>query len=148
MIQGLLVAFDDKLVIHPLKDSMISPGGIIKPDTARQREDQGIIVSKGQNVSAELEIGDHVCFSPYSGDKVPTENGEFFIIREPQVSIKLNSKAEKAKFVTTKRIREIAQNRLLVLRATNPIGYYAIEEAYQNIIEELEALPYSEGFEF
>ena len=72
----------DRVAIIPMDDPDITPGGIIIPDIAKERTDQGIIKYVGKNVTA-LGIGMHVLFSGYSGTLVNLEGeGRLIIIHQ------------------------------------------------------------------
>jgi len=56
----------DMILIQVLKEPEMSPGGIVLPDNARQKPDEGTVLSKGPDVTA-VEVGDHVLYSKYVG---------------------------------------------------------------------------------
>jgi len=56
----------DMVLVEVLKEPEMSPGGIVLPDKARERPDEGIIRAIGPDVTA-VEIGDHVIFGKYVG---------------------------------------------------------------------------------
>ena len=68
-----------KVAVEPMFDPDESPGGIIIPDMAKERCDQGIIKYVGEGVD-EYKIGDHVLFSGYTGTTVRLEDEGILII--------------------------------------------------------------------
>lgn len=71
----------NKIAVTPIRDpDMI--GSIIVPDTAKEREDQGIVKYIGEGVK-EIKVGDYVLFSGYTGTMVSIE-GEGVIIIMPE----------------------------------------------------------------
>lgn len=80
---GLLM-LDDKVAVIPIEDPE-KVGHIIIPDTAKRRVDQGIVKYRGDNVK-EVRVGDHVCFSGYTGTKITVKDeGTLFIMREEDI---------------------------------------------------------------
>lgn len=65
--------------ILPIEDPDVSSGGIIIPDEAKQRVDNGVVLFKGPDVK-DLAIGDHVLFSGYSGDKVSISGENIYYV--------------------------------------------------------------------
>jgi chaperonin GroES len=79
----------NKVAIIPMDDPDVTPGGIIIPEMARERTDQGIIKYVGDNVKI-LGIGMHVLFSGYSGSLIHLEGeGRLIIIHQDFVLAEL-----------------------------------------------------------
>ncbi len=75
---------DDRVAIMPVDDPN-QYGLIIIPDIAKKRPDQGIIYATGPSVK-ELQVGDHVLFSSYSGTKLAlVDVGTLIIMPESEV---------------------------------------------------------------
>ncbi len=75
---------DDRVAIMPVDDPD-NYGLIIIPDIAKKRPDQGIVYATGPNVK-ELQVGDHVLFSSYSGTKLAlVDLGTLIIMPEFEV---------------------------------------------------------------
>ena len=80
----MLSMLDDRIAVIPIEDPT-KIGHIIIPDTVKRRVDQGIIKYRGDNVK-ELKVGDHVCFSGYTGTKISVKGeGTLFIMKEEDV---------------------------------------------------------------
>lgn len=78
----MLEMYDDKIAVIPLFDQEKSPGGIIIPEIARERCDQGIVKYCGPNCKW-LKPGDYVLFSGYTGQAVRDEvEGTLIMFRE------------------------------------------------------------------
>lgn len=75
---------DDRVAIRPLSDPD-KIGSIWVPDTAKKRQDQGIIIYRGPNTK-DLKVGDHVLYPAYSGTKiVVADEGTYTIMPEDEV---------------------------------------------------------------
>lgn len=70
------------VAIEPLYDKDVSPGGIIIPDSAKERCDQGLVKYIGAECSKSW-LGAHVIYSPYSGQTLQIE-GEGTLILMPE----------------------------------------------------------------
>jgi len=80
----MLSMLDDRIAVIPIEDPDMV-GHIIIPDTAKRRVDQGIVKYRGDNVK-ELKVGDHVCFSGYTGTKITVKGeGTLIIMKEENV---------------------------------------------------------------
>lgn len=79
-----------RIAIVPLGDPGVSSGGIIIPDEAKERSDQGFIKYLGEDCD-EFEIGDYVMFSGYSGTNISLEGeGDFIIIQKDFIICKIH----------------------------------------------------------
>ena len=83
----------DRVVVKPLEDEDKSPGGIILPDTAKEKPMKGEIVSvgpgalndKGERVKPEVKKGDVVIYGKYSGTEFKIADQEYLILRESDI---------------------------------------------------------------
>ncbi|MBI2191582.1 MAG: co-chaperone GroES [Planctomycetes bacterium] len=84
---------DDRILIRPLEAEEKTPGGIVLPDTAKEKPQQGKIMAvgsgrltdKGKRIPPEVKVGDTVIFGKYSGDEVHVGDDECKIIRESDI---------------------------------------------------------------
>ena len=83
----------DRVVVKPLEEEDKSPGGIILPDTAKEKPMKGEIVAvgpgslndKGERVKLEVKKGDVVIYGKYSGTEFKMDNQEYLILRESDI---------------------------------------------------------------
>ncbi len=84
----------DRVLVRPLEAESKSRGGILLPDTAKEKPQQGEIVAAGKGkvlengtVSAlEVKAGDKVLYGKYSGNEITTKEGEeLLIMREEDI---------------------------------------------------------------
>ena len=84
----------DRIVVQPLEAEEVTKGGIILPDTAKEKPHEGKIVSvgrgkvleNGQIQALELKVGDRILYGKYSGNEIKTKDGkELLIMREEDV---------------------------------------------------------------
>ena len=83
----------DRVVIKPAPAEEKTKGGIILPDTAKEKPVVGEIVAvgpgniadDGKKISMELKVGDKVLYGKYSGTEVTVEGEEYLIMREADI---------------------------------------------------------------
>ena len=84
----------DRVIIEPSEDqSDTSPGGIIIPDTAKEKPQQGKVVAvgpgrttdEGKLIDMPIKNGDSVIYSKYAGTEYNEEGTEYLIVRESDI---------------------------------------------------------------
>jgi len=83
----------DRLVVQPLEAELVSKSGIVIPDTAKEKPQEGIVIAvgpgrldkDGQRIAMEVKKGDRVMFGKYAGDEFKQGGVEYKIIREDEV---------------------------------------------------------------
>ena len=91
--QLTLKPLDDRVVIEPLEAEEKTSRGILLPDTAKQKPQQGKVVAvgpgklsdKGARVALAVKVGDTVLFGKYSGSDVEVNGNEYKIVRESEI---------------------------------------------------------------
>src|SRR3954464_12797773 len=92
-----LKPLDDRVVVEPLAAEEKTSGGILLPDTAKQKPQQGKVIAvgpgklsdKGERLSLGVKVGDTVLFGKYSGSDVEVSGRELKILRESDILAKL-----------------------------------------------------------
>jgi chaperonin GroES len=84
----------DRVVVKPLEAENKTKGGIVIPDTAKEKPQEGKIVAVGRGKvldngtvqAAEVKVGDKVLYGKYSGNEITTKEGEeLLIMREEDI---------------------------------------------------------------
>lgn len=83
----------DRVVVKPKKEEEMKKGGIIIPDTAKERPQEGTIIEvgsgkldeNGKRIALEVKKGDRVIFSKYAGNEIEIEGEEYIIMRESDI---------------------------------------------------------------
>ena len=94
----------DRVVVKRLAEEEKTKGGIIIPDTAKEKPMEGEIVAvgpgardeKGTVVPLDVKPGDRVLFGKYSGTEIKIEDEELLILREEEILAKLSGAAKAA----------------------------------------------------
>jgi len=88
-MRSKLKPLHDRVVVKP-KIQQATPSGIVLPDTANERPQEGTVVAvgpgrmlySGKRVEMEIKSGDAVLFAKYAGTEVKLEQEEYLIMRE------------------------------------------------------------------
>jgi chaperonin GroES len=97
----------DRVVVRRLEQEEKTAGGIIIPDTAKEKPQEGEVVAvgpgardeHGELVPLDLKAGDHVLFGKWSGTEVKIDGEELMIMKESDVMGVIEGKPSKAKKV-------------------------------------------------
>ena len=100
----------DRVVVRRVEEAETARGGIIIPDTAKEKPQEGIVVAvgkgkreKGELIAPEVKEGDRVLFGKYSGTEVRVDDQELVIMREEEILGVLSGAAKAAEKTGSKR---------------------------------------------
>ena len=88
----------ERLIVKPLEEEQTTSSGIILPDTAKEKPQEGEVVAvgpgrvtdDGARVPMEVQTGDVIIYSKYAGTEYKDEGEEYLILRESDVLAKVN----------------------------------------------------------
>ncbi|OGL78478.1 co-chaperone GroES [Candidatus Uhrbacteria bacterium RIFCSPHIGHO2_12_FULL_57_11] len=80
----------DRVIVKPIQDKEATASGIILPDTAKEKPEQGEVMAvgpgklleNGSRAPVSVKVGDKVVFKKYSPDEVKIDGVEYFVLRE------------------------------------------------------------------
>ena len=83
----------DRILVERVESEEKTKGGIIVPDTAQEKPQQGKVIAVGQGkrledgklIPLEVKAGDTILFGKYSGSEIKVEGNEYFIMKEDDV---------------------------------------------------------------
>jgi len=83
----------ERVVVKPLPSEEVTKGGIVLPDTAKEKPQEGEVVAvgpgrlleNGTRVPVDVKVGDRVLFSKYAGSEVKLDDVEYMIMREADI---------------------------------------------------------------
>ena len=86
----------DRVVIKPTPKEEVSKGGIVLPDTAKEKPQEGKIIAvgpgrlteDGKRIAMEVKKGDKVIYSKYAGTEFKVDNEDLVIMREGDILAK------------------------------------------------------------
>jgi len=93
-----LKPLDDRVVVEPMDSEMTTAGGIVLPDSAKEKSQRGTVVAvgpgrlldSGDRVAVAVTIGDQVLFGKYGGTDIEVEGRDIKILRESDILAKLS----------------------------------------------------------
>ena len=83
----------DRLLVERLEEQEVKKGGIIIPDTAKEKPQEakviavgnGKVTNEGKKIPLDVKAGDKILFGKYSGSEVKIDDKEYLILREEDV---------------------------------------------------------------
>ena len=84
----------DRVVVKPLEREEVTKSGIVLPDTAKEKPQEGLIeaVGKGryneqtgQRIELDVKVGDRVMYAKYAGSEVKIDEEEYLILSEKDI---------------------------------------------------------------
>ncbi len=89
----------DRVIVQRLEEGEQKIGGIIVPDTAKEKPQQGKVIAAGlgkrekaERVPLDVKEGDTILFGKYSGQEIKIDGNEYLIMREDEVLAVIDSK--------------------------------------------------------
>ncbi len=82
-----------RLVIEPIEQEDITAGGIVLPETAKEKPQKGTVLAigpgerndKGERIPLDVQVGDVVLYAKYSGTEIKYDGKKLLILRESDV---------------------------------------------------------------
>jgi len=89
-----------RVLVEPVEENEVTAGGIVLPDTAKEKPQKGIILSigpgdrdeDGDRIPMDVKVGDTVLFQKYGGTEIKVEGKKLLILRESDLLAIVGSK--------------------------------------------------------
>ena len=86
----------DRVVVKPIEREEVTKGGIVLPDTAKEKPQEGEIIAigpgrlseDGKRMPMDVKVGDRVIYAKYGGTEIKIEDEELIILRESDILAK------------------------------------------------------------
>lgn len=86
----------DRLVVKAIQKEEVTKGGLVLPDTAKEKPQEGEVLAvgpgrvadDGKRIPIDIKVGDVVIYAKYGGTEIKVEGEEFMILRESDVLAK------------------------------------------------------------
>jgi chaperonin GroES len=99
-----LTPLHDRVIVKRIEEKETVKGGIIIPDSAKEKPMEGEVIAvgsgkreKGELIPLDVKPGDRVLFGKYGGTEIKLEGEEYLILREEEILAKLGGAAKAAK---------------------------------------------------
>jgi chaperonin GroES len=93
----------DRVLVRRLEEKESVKGGIIIPDTAKEKPQEGEVIAvgngrreKGELIPLDVKAGDRVLFGKYSGNDIKIDDEEYMILKEDEILAKIGGSAKAA----------------------------------------------------
>lgn len=93
----------DRVLVRRLEEKQTAKNGIIIPDTAKEKPQEGEVIAvgagrieKGKRVPLDVKPGDRILFGKYGGNDITLEGEEYLILHEEDILAKLSGMAKAA----------------------------------------------------
>ena len=86
----------DRIVVKPIEEEQKTKSGIILPDTAKEKPQEGEVIAvgkgrlteDGKRIAPEVKVGDRVLYAKYGGTEIKLDGKELMILRESDILAK------------------------------------------------------------
>jgi chaperonin GroES len=94
----------DRVVVKPLEREEVTKSGIVLPDTAKEKPQEGLIEAvgngrfndqTGQRIALDVKVGDRVMYAKYAGSEVKIDDVEYLILAEKDILAVVDSNGSK-----------------------------------------------------
>jgi chaperonin GroES len=99
-----LTPLHDRVIVKRIEEKETVKGGIIIPDSAKEKPQEGEVIAvgagkreKGELIPLDVKPGDRVLFGKYGGTEIKLDGEEYLILREEEILAKLGGAAKAAK---------------------------------------------------
>ncbi len=83
----------NRVVVEPIEEDEVTPGGIVLPETAKEKPQQGKVLAvgpgerdeQGHRIPLDVKVGDRVLFAKYAGTEVKIDGKKLLILRESDI---------------------------------------------------------------
>ena len=93
----------DRVLVRRLEEKETVKGGIIIPDTAKEKPQEGEVIAvgngrreKGELIPLDVKPGDRILFGKYSGNDIKIDDEEYMILKEDEILAKIGGSAKAA----------------------------------------------------
>ena len=98
-----IIPLHDRVLVRRLEEKESARGGIIIPDTAKEKPHEGEVIAigagkmeKGHRVPLDVKVGDRILFGKYTGNDIKIDDQEYLILREEEILVKVSGMAKAA----------------------------------------------------
>ena len=88
----MLKPYGDRILVKPMPEEEKSAGGILLPDSAKERPQSGEVIAvvpgkieDGKRIAMEIKAGDTIVYSKYGGTEIKVDGEDYLILKESDV---------------------------------------------------------------
>jgi len=95
-MQVKLQPLADRVIVKPTEKEEVTKGGIVLPDTAKEKPQEGEVIAvgpgrlseDGKRIAIDIKVGDKVIYAKYGGTEIKIDDEELVILRESDILAK------------------------------------------------------------
>ena len=98
-----IIPLHDRVLVRRVEEKETAKGGIIIPDTAREKPHEGEVIAVGagkmenrRRIPLDVKVGDRILFGKYTGNDIEIDEQEYLILREDEILVKVGAIAKAA----------------------------------------------------
>jgi chaperonin GroES len=98
-----ITPLQDRVLVRRLEEKETAKGGIIIPDTAKEKPQEGEVmavgtgkIEEGKRIPLDVKAGDRILFAKYTGNDIVIDDQEYLILREEEILAKVSGIAKAA----------------------------------------------------
>ena len=98
-----IIPLHDRVLVRRLEEKETAKGGIIIPDTAKEKPHEGEVIAvgagkmeKGHRSPVDVKVGDRILFGKYTGNDITIDGQEYLILREDEILAKVSGMTKTA----------------------------------------------------
>jgi chaperonin GroES len=92
-----LVPLADRIVITPLKQDEVTASGLVIPDTAKEKPQQGEVIAvgpgrlddNGKRIPIDVNVGDRILYAKYTGTDIKLDGEDYIVLNDKDILAKL-----------------------------------------------------------
>jgi chaperonin GroES len=112
----------DRIIVHRLEEGEQQIGGIIIPDTAKEKPQQGTVIAVGNGkvnddgkpIPLDVKAGDRILFGKYSGQEIKLDGEEYLIMKEEDVLAVVHGESKKTPTIIKADNRTATKGKILI----------------------------------
>jgi len=105
----------DRVVVKPMPKEEVTKGGIVIPDTAKEKPQEGKVIAvgpgrmteDGKRIAMDVKVGDIVIYAKYGGTELKEDDEELIVLRESDILAKKSSKTVVSNRPVTRRSKRL-----------------------------------------
>jgi chaperonin GroES len=98
-----IIPLHDRVLLRRVEEKETAKGGIIIPDSAREKPHEGEVIAvgsgkmeKSRRIPLDVKVGDRILFGKYTGNDIEIDGQEYLILREDEILVKVGAIAKAA----------------------------------------------------
>jgi len=117
----------DRVLVRRLEEKERAKGGLIIPDTAKEKPQEGEVmavgagkIEEGKRIPLDIKTGDRILFGKYTGNEITIDDQKYLILREDEILAKIGGMAKASLRASERPFRVSGSGRMRALKTRLP----------------------------